>query len=134
MKKIAYLIGAALMIAGMFASCSKTIYMKGDENQLSQVLLNLLKNSMQALEGKEKGRISIHAQQDEHISIDIADNGPGIPPELQEKIFIPFFTTKSEGSGIGLSLCKQIIRLHDGHLTIQESNPGKTIFHIDMPL
>ena len=112
----------------------KTIYMKGDENQLSQVLLNLLKNSMQALEGKEKGRISIHAQQDEHISIDIADNGPGIPPELQEKIFIPFFTTKSEGSGIGLSLCKQIIRLHDGHLTIQESNPGKTIFHIDMPL
>ena len=112
----------------------KTIYMKGDENQLSQVLLNLLKNSMQALEGKEKGRISIHALQDEHISIDIADNGPGIPPELQEKIFIPFFTTKSEGSGIGLSLCKQIIRLHDGHLTIQESNPGKTIFHIDMPL
>ena len=112
----------------------KTLYMKGDENQLSQVLLNLLKNSMQALEGKEKGRISIHAQQDEHISIDIADNGPGIPPELQEKIFIPFFTTKSEGSGIGLSLCKQIIRLHDGHLTIQESNPGKTIFHIDMPL
>ena len=110
------------------------IYMKGDENQLSQVLLNLLKNSMQALEGKEKGRISIHALQDEHISIDIADNGPGIPPELQEKIFIPFFTTKSEGSGIGLSLCKQIIRLHDGHLTIQESNPGKTIFHIDMPL
>ena len=108
--------------------------MKGDENQLSQVLLNLLKNSMQALEGKEKGRISIHAQQDEHISIDIADNGPGIPPELQEKIFIPFFTTKSEGSGIGLSLCKQIIRLPDGHLTIQESNPGKTIFHIDMPL
>ena len=96
--------------------------MKGDENQLSQVLLNLLKNSMQALEGKE------------NISIDIADNGPGIPPELQEKIFIPFFTTKSEGSGIGLSLCKQIIRLHDGHLTIQESNPGKTIFHIDMPL
>ena len=109
-------------------------YLPKPEKKLSQVLLNLLKNSMQALEGKEKGRISIHALQDEHISIDIADNGPGIPPELQEKIFIPFFTTKSEGSGSGLSLCKQIIRLHDGHLTIQESNPGKTIFHIDMPL
>lgn len=110
------------------------IYMEGDENQLSQVLLNLLKNSLQALEGKEEGRISIHAQQNERISIDIEDNGPGIPPELQEKIFIPFFTTKSEGSGIGLNLCKQIIRLHGGHITIQESKPGKTVFHIDMPL
>lgn len=110
------------------------IYMEGDENQLSQVLLNLLKNSLQALEGKEEGRISIHAQQNERISIDIEDNGPGIPPELQEKIFIPFFTTKSEGSGIGLNLCKQIIRLHGGHITIQESKPGKTVFHIDIPL
>lgn len=112
----------------------KTIYMKGDENQLSQLLLNLLKNSIQALERTEKGKISIHALQTEHISIDIADNGPGIPPELQEKIFIPFFTTKSEGSGIGLSLCKQIIRLHGGHLTVKESSPGKTVFHIDIPL
>lgn len=75
--------------------------MKGDENQLSQVLLNLLKNSMQALEGKEKGRISIHAQQDEHISIDIADNGPGIPPELQEKIFNSFFYHQIRMRGIG---------------------------------
>ena len=112
----------------------ETIYMKGDENQLSQVLLNLLKNSIQALERTEKGKISIHALQTERISIDIADNGPGIPPELQEKIFIPFFTTKSEGSGIGLSLCKQIIRLHGGHLTVKESSPGKTVFHIDIPL
>ena len=108
----------------------ETIYMKGDENQLSQVLLNLLKNSIQALERTEKGKISIHALQTERISIDIAD----IPPELQEKIFIPFFTTKSEGSGIGLSLCKQIIRLHGGHLTVKESSPGKTVFHIDIPL
>lgn len=108
--------------------------MKGDENQLSQLLLNLLKNSIQALERTEKGKISIHALQTEHISIDIADNGPGIPPELQEKIFIPFFTTKSEGSGIGLSLCKQIIRLHGGHLTVKESSLGKTVFHIDIPL
>lgn len=112
----------------------ETIEMNGDENQLSQVLLNLLKNAMQALEGKEQGKITLHAQQDERISIDITDNGPGIPPELQEKIFIPFFTTKSEGSGIGLNLCKQIIRLHGGHLTIRESEPGKTVFHIDMPL
>ena len=113
----------------------ETVYMKGDENQLSQVLLNLLKNSIQALDGQGDGKICIHAQQNEHTTIiDITDNGPGIPPELQEKVFIPFFTTKSEGTGIGLSLCKQIVRYHDGHLTIQESQPGKTVFHINIPL
>ena len=110
------------------------IDMDGDENQLSQVLLNLLRNSIQALAGRTDGAIEIYAYRDEHISIDVTDNGPGIPDELQEKIFIPFFTTKSEGTGIGLSLCRQIIRNHNGHLSILESRPGKTIFHIDISL
>lgn len=110
----------------------ESIGMKGDGNQLSQVLLNLIKNSMQALEGRTDGAIEIYARQDERISIDIIDNGPGIPDEWQEKVFIPFFTTKSEGSGIGLSLCKQIIRNHNGHLSILQSRPGKTVFHIDI--
>ena len=110
------------------------IDMDEDENQLSQVLLNLLRNSIQALDGRTDGAIEIYAYRDEHISIDVTDNGPGIPDELQEKIFIPFFTTKSEGTGIGLSLCRQIIRNHNGHLSILESRPGKTIFHIDISL
>ena len=110
------------------------IDMDGDENQLSQVLLNLLRNSIQALDGRTDGAIEIYAYRDEHISIDVTDNGPGIPDELQEKIFIPFFTTKSEGTGIGLSLCRQIIRNHNGHMSILESRPGKTIFHIDISL
>ena len=110
------------------------IDMDGDENQLSQVLLNLLRNSIQALDGRTDGAIEIYAYRDEHISIDVTDNGPGIPDELQEKIFIPFFTTKSEGTGIGLSLCRQIIRNHNGHLSILESRPSKTIFHIDISL
>lgn len=110
------------------------IDMDGDENQLSQVLLNLLRNSIQALDGRTDGAIEIYAYRDEHISIDVTDNGPGIPDELQEKIFIPFFTTKSEGTGIGLSLCRQIIRNHNGHLSILESRPGKTVFHIDISL
>jgi len=57
-----------------------------------------------------------------------------LKPILQEKVFIPFFTTKSEGTGIGLSLCRQIIRNHNGHLSILESRPGKTVFHIDISL
>lgn len=110
-----------------------SIEINGDENQLSQVFLNLLKNAMQALEGRTDGAISLRVSQTEHILIEIADNGIGIPEELQEKVFIPFFTTKSEGTGIGLSLCKQIIRQHQGHLSIGISQPGKTIFIIELP-
>ena len=106
---------------------------EGDEKQLSQVFLNLLKNAMQALEGHPHGKLSLQAEQDEHIVIDITDNGPGIPPEIMDKVFIPFFTTKSEGTGIGLSLCKEIIRRHEGHLAIKESRAGKTVFHIELP-
>ena len=111
-----------------------TDFQENQIHQLSQVLLNLLRNSIQALDGRTDGAIEIYAYRDEHISIDVTDNGPGIPDELQEKIFIPFFTTKSEGTGIGLSLCRQIIRNHNGHLSILESRPGKTIFHIDISL
>ena len=113
-------------------------------DQIEQVILNIMRNALEALHSaggtiilrtRTAFQVMLHGERYRLAArIDIEDNGPGIPPELQEKIFIPFFTTKSEGSGIGLSLCKQIIRLHDGHLTIQESNPGKTIFHIDMPL
>lgn len=106
----------------------------GDENQLSQVFLNLLKNAMQAVEGQTNGTIDITVQQSERLLIELSDNGSGIPSEIQEQIFIPFFTTKSVGTGIGLSLCKQIIRQHEGHLFIKESHPGKTVFSIDLPL
>ena len=112
--------------------CSPELMTEGDEKQQSQVFLNLLKNAMQALEGHPHGELSLQAEQDEHIVIDITDNGPGIPPEIMDKVFIPFFTTKSEGTGIGLSLCKEIIRRHEGHLAIKESRAGKTVFHIEL--
>ena len=68
---------------------------EGDEKQLSQVFLNLLKNAMQALEGHPHGELSLQAEQDEYIVIDITDNGPGIPPEIMDKVFIPFFRLKN---------------------------------------
>lgn len=114
--------------------CSPSfIEIDGDENLLSQVLLNLLKNSMQALEGQVDGKISITVLHKERLCIEITDNGPGIPTDIQEQVFIPFFTTKSEGMGIGLSLCQQIIRQHGGHLFMKESKPGRTVFCIDLP-
>lgn len=114
-------------------STPDSIETDGDANQLSQVFLNLLKNAMQALEGQTEGRIILRLQQTDRLLIEIEDNGPGIPEEIREQIFIPFFTTKTEGSGIGLSLCKQIIRQHNGHLSIRKSRPGQTIFSIDLP-
>ena len=117
----------------MLQSTPDSIETDGDANQLSQVFLNLLKNAMQALEEQTEGRIILRLQQADRLLIEIEDNGPGIPEEIREQIFIPFFTTKAEGSGIGLSLCKQIIRQHDGHLSIRKSRPGQTIFSIDLP-
>lgn len=114
--------------------CSlESIFIIGDEKQLSQVFLNLLKNAMQALEGRSQGIISINVEQKEYVIIDITDNGVGIPAEIQEKVFIPFYTTKSEGTGIGLSLCKEIVRRHNGHLFIHESRFGKTVFRMELP-
>lgn len=106
-----------------------------DEEQLSQVLVNLLKNAMQALENRKDGHISIYVSDPENtILIKIIDNGPGIANELMEDIFVPFFTTKSSGSGIGLSLSRQIIRMHNGQLLVSSEPFIQTCFTIVLPL
>jgi len=102
-----------------------------DENLFSQVIINLVHNSWEALEKQENGRIHIRALVAENLQtvIEVIDNGPGIPPELLDQIFVPFFTTRDNGSGIGLSLSRQIMRLHGGTLTVQ-SRPGHTCFEL----
>lgn len=97
-----------------------------DENLVSQVVINLLKNAIQAIESEKntEGRISIRAycNEAEAVLIEIANNGPAIPADIAEHIFIPFFTTKEGGSGIGLSISRQIMRLSGGNLSLL---PGK---------
>ena len=115
-------------------STPSDIYIEGDEKQLSQVFLNLLKNSMQSLEGKTDGQIEVTLEVTDKLYIKLLDNGRGIPMELQEKIFVPFFTTKTEGTGIGLSLCRQIIKRHGGNLYLQESGQERTLFVIEWPI
>lgn len=102
----------------------------GDKRQLSQVFLNLLKNSIQSLDGETNGLIEISLDVTDKLYIRLLDNGCGIPVELQEKIFVPFFTTKKEGMGIGLSLCRQIVKKHGGSIVLEESRKGKTMFVI----
>lgn len=89
-----------------------------DETQISQVMINLLKNALQALVGTTNPQIKIKAvaMPDGNVEMAVIDNGKGISKELMEHIFIPFFTTKENGSGIGLSLSQQIMRNHGGYL------------------
>ncbi|HMB64033.1 MAG TPA: ATP-binding protein [Eudoraea sp.] len=102
-----------------------------DEKQISQVLINLCKNARQSLTDQENGKIKITAGSTSQGNkfIEVRDNGPGIPPEHIDEIFVPFFTTKGAGTGIGLSLSKQIMHLHGGNIRVTSN--GNTVFTLN---
>ncbi len=97
------------------------LMIEADINLLEQVLINLVVNAIEAVKGIEDPHIMLSGAQllGKKPYIRVTDNGPGMPEELLDKIFIPFFSTKKSGSGIGLSLCKQIMMLHKGNITVQ---------------
>ncbi|MDH5715466.1 MAG: ATP-binding protein [Candidatus Aminicenantes bacterium] len=101
-----------------------------DPELMEQVLINLLLNALQAVEGQKNAKIELSGSLDERgrIIIQVIDNGPGIPQENLEKIFIPFFSTKEGGSGIGLSLSRQIMRLHKGSISVHSEPNVNTVF------
>lgn len=102
-----------------------------DEKLFEQALINLIGNAIDATSGKENAKIVIEYNESNNSqSISITDNGHGLLPELFENIFTPFFTTKKNGSGIGLSLSRQIIRLHNGTLTVKSSLNNGTTFYL----
>ncbi|PID94598.1 MAG: hypothetical protein CSA95_02480 [Bacteroidetes bacterium] len=98
----------------------ENLLLNADEGQISQVLINLLQNAIHAVRTVENPAITIVAQQDaeHHIQIAITDNGVGIEEELLSQIFIPFFTTREQGSGIGLSISRQIMHKHNGNIRV----------------
>jgi nitrogen fixation/metabolism regulation signal transduction histidine kinase len=109
-----------------------------DPELLEQVLINLIKNGMEACEQVTDPCVEIVVFTDEHdrsrLRINVTDNGPGIAEEELDKIFLPFYTTKKQGSGVGLSLSKQIMRQHGGSIRVR-SVPGKaTTFSLQLPL
>ncbi|MCL5268723.1 MAG: ATP-binding protein [Bacteroidetes bacterium] len=101
-----------------------------DPDLIEQVIINLVMNSIGAISGAASPRIGLSAKTDSRggTLIQVSDNGHGIPEELQEKIFIPFFTTRKEGSGIGLSLSRQIMRAHKGSITVSSISNAETVF------
>ena len=107
-----------------------------DRSQIEQVLINLLKNAKEAVENEEIPyvRLTTHLSSNKRdFIISITDNGKGILPEVMERIFVPFFTTKTSGSGIGLSICKQIVTLHGGTITASSKPGDKTTFSVVLP-
>ena len=109
-----------------FVAQTDDILIYADESQISRILINLIKNAVQA--GAKNIDISAEIDKNDQTLIHVANDGAPISPESQEQIFIPFFTTKPEGSGIGLSLSRQIMRAHNGTIELTCSNLTKTKF------
>jgi len=108
----------------------QSLELTADPELVEQVLINLVLNAVEAVSSQEDGRVELTAGLNEkgRVTIQVSDNGPGMSREVQEKIFVPFFTTKKGGSGIGLSLSRQIMRLHHGSISVQSEPQVKTIF------
>ena len=99
-----------------------------DEGQISQIFINLIKNALQA--GAKHIDISAGMGKDDELIILVANDGEPIPVSAQEQIFVPFYTTKKEGSGIGLSLARQIMRQHNGSIDLLRSDDAQTVFQL----
>src|SRR5215510_4922874 len=120
---------------------------EADHNQLSQVFTNLLANAFEALDGR--GKIAIRAvtsaiEEDPAVAgpvpptptvvVDVADDGPGLPPDATDKIFDPFFTTKPQGSGLGLAIVRKIVDAHDGRIDVSSVTGAGTRFRVTLPV
>ena len=106
------------------------LMLEADTSLIEQVLINLVVNAIEAIKDKKSPRIILSAYLAANFKtvIKVADNGTGMPEEVLEKIFIPFFSTKKSGGGIGLSLCKQIMMLHRGNIQVQSVEGEGTAF------
>ena len=103
-----------------------------DEEQIQQVLINLVKNAVEAVSKKATGKVVVNAGADKNQRpfVEVRDNGDGIIPEALEQIFIPFYTTKKKGSGIGLALSRQIMQLHQGTINVDSEVNKGSVFTI----
>lgn len=129
--KVLELSARALKESGSEASFlekTEDVLLYADEGQISQILVNLVKNAIQA--GAKQIRITAEIDARDAVIIEVTNDGVPISPASQEEIFIPFFTTKQDGSGIGLSLSRQMMRLHGGQLRLSRSDEKETVFSL----
>jgi signal transduction histidine kinase len=112
-----------------YSCSSEYLTIQADIEMIEQVLINLLKNAVEALSETETPKLELIGRYDENsVKIEIIDNGSGIIKEALEHIFVPFYTTKRAGSGIGLSLSRQIMQMHHGSITVESEPDVCTVF------
>lgn len=120
-------------VSVVLQECDQQVHVECDPSQLQQVLINVVKNAIEASESGYQVRLSIDTSLPEHVSVRIADTGQGIPAEHLNKLGTPFFTTKDKGTGLGLMVSKKIIQSHGGDLTVaSELNKG-TVVTVTLP-
>jgi len=104
----------------------ESLEIAADPDLLDQALINLVRNSIEALRDRPAGRIVLSAHRDAEgrVAIDVVDNGPGIAEDLSDKIFVPFFTTKRQGSGIGLTIVRHIATAHSASVDVSQTPGG----------
>ncbi|HEY3949381.1 sensor histidine kinase [Phenylobacterium sp.] len=109
--------------------------LEADPDLLEQAAINLVKNAIDAVRDRPDGRVRLSlALEEDQVVLSVADNGPGLPSGDPEGVFVPFFTTKPGGSGIGLSLARQIALSHGGRLGHQAATPGGAVFRLSLPI
>lgn len=117
------------------AETSFPVWVTADPDHLTRVFVNICQNAVQALNGQEDGMIDIQVQLiANQVRVSIHDNGPGIPNQIRDKIFVPNFTTKSSGSGLGLALSRKIVELLGGHITFDSLMGQGTTFIVELPI
>jgi two-component system, NtrC family, nitrogen regulation sensor histidine kinase NtrY len=112
-------------------ACSQSdLTVRTDAGQIEQVLINLMRNAIEALPGTRNPRIELHALRNARgqVLMQVIDNGPGIPSEHLDSIFVPFFTTKRSGTGVGLSVCRQLMHANRGFISVRSAPQGGTAF------
>ncbi len=108
-----------------------------DGVQIQQVVLNLVRNAVEAMETAARRELTVatHAVAGEGLAeVTVADSGPGIPHEIADRLFQPFVTTKKTGMGLGLSICREIVEAHKGHLAVAANPSGGTVFRLTLPM
>jgi PAS domain S-box-containing protein len=110
-------------------------HVRGDRVLLEQVLVNLIHNAMHAMQDSPRGRIDLASRRvDQGVRITVADAGPGIPPEQLDQIFAPFFTTRPDGLGLGLNICRTIVEAHGGSMSVENPAGGGAAFSFTLPI